>query len=307
MVPKPSFKKELKMKMQNRVYSPDDEASPGGSAGDSSSSSDDAWLEEVEREVAELETPPEIPTKVVEPTATETPPSVPPPTPAPVAKDPAVPASPTPAPEPTPTPAPVTPPPPPPPAPTAEEVTRQAAERRRQFEDQLVQRYALSEDDATSIIAEPEKTLPKLLAKAHMSVVEDTMQWVQANFGRMVEGVTRQQTVIQESVSKFYKEFPELVGDDKGPTVARILQGVRAANPNATTEQVIREGGIAALVALRIPLPERLTKQHTADLPTQRPVVGTHTPPGGSGPAPVPKPPVDNIFTVIAEEDLQDR
>lgn len=190
------------------------------------------------------------------------------------------------------------------PTPTDEERKVAYAKERDAALVKLTERYAtLSEEEVRQLTVEPEKVLPKLLAKVHAEAMDNMTNWVQQNLPTMLEGYQAQMTAAKSAGESFFTEWPELNKPELLPAVARILRGYRSANPDAKPEDVVREGGIAALVALKIPMPDRVMAKHNVAAPDATrpaafpPVAG----PGASTPPPQPS---DNVFTVIAQEDL---
>ena len=228
-----------------------------------------------------------------------TPPVVPPTTPAqqtpsPAAQPKTEPATPTDVPDP----APATPEPP---VMTPEQVQAQRAEVMKQ----LTTRYAIPEDVAPRLVTEPEKVIPELLANAHAQIMDTVQAYIEGAFPHMLQRHQTTQQRVTSNVDKFYSAWPELKDEKFGPTVARIVGGYRQANPNAKMEDVIQEGGLAALLALRLPIPERVLKMHNAGSSNAAP--GSPPPAlGGSAPSsgPVPGGNSGNVFEVVATEDV---
>lgn len=217
-------------------------------------------------------------------------------------------------PTPTPTPATSTPTPAPaattPPAETVstetnEQMQARIARERQQVMDNLTQQYAVPEESHAELLTEPEKVLPKLMAKMHMQVMDHLAQYVQAQLPRFLETHSRAKSAAQEASTAFFKEWPELNDPRYHQVVGRSLVAYRTANKDATPEQVIKEGGLQALIAARLPIPQRVLAQHNATAPNETtptafaPAVATST----SRP---PAKPSTNVFTVLAEEALEE-
>lgn len=130
------------------------------------------------------------------------------------------------------------------------------------------------------------------------------MQVVQAQLPNWLAALNNQQSVQKQHTEKFFTEWPELNKPEHMPAIARNLAAWRQANPTATPEDVIREGGIATLISLRLPIPERILARNNAghvDASKPKPASSVT---GGSGTAPAPAAKSDNPFTIIAQEDL---
>ncbi len=259
-----------------------------------------------EEDVLPVSTP-----KGVKPSAPATPVPAAAPAPAPAASTPLATPTPTPAPPvataPAPSPAPATAPAPTPtptPGPTDEERKAAYEKERTAAIAKITERYStLSEEDVRQLTVEPEKVLPKLLARVYADAMDNMTSWVHSNLPNMLEGYQANVKAAEAHGNAFFSEWPELNKPELLPAVARILKGYRSANPEAKPEDVVREGGIAALVALKLPIPDRVMTKHNVTTPDATrpaafpPVAG----PGASTPPPKPS---DNVFTVIAQEDL---
>lgn len=178
---------------------------------------------------------------------------------------------------------------------------------RESFVTQLTEQYAIPEADHAALMAEPEKVLPRILAQAHANMLEQTVRVVQAQLPQWVSAMNSQHSAAQAYETQFFSEWPELKGTEKAPVIARTLAAYRQANPNAKPEDVIREGGVAALIALRIPIPTRIAQAnnaHNAD--ATKPGASAPAVTASSASAVAPPQKSDNIFTVIAQEDVDD-
>jgi hypothetical protein len=191
------------------------------------------------------------------------------------------------------------------PTPTEEERKATYEKDRAAAFAKLTERYAVPEDQVAPLVTEPERVIPAMLAKVHAEVMENVVAWVQQALPQMIEQTSTATTTRTQAVQKFYTEWPELNKPEHAPVVARVLAGYRQANPEAKPEDVIREGGVAALVALRLPIPERVLKQNNAAQPDAKLPSG-FAPTPRVGVARPPAKPDTNVFSVIAEEDLQE-
>lgn len=187
---------------------------------------------------------------------------------------------------------------------THADITRQIQEQRGRFLTDLENMYRIPEVEAPQLVAEPETVIPKLLARAHMAVMDQVADYMNKVLPQMMENVQQSKANVETTVGSFYKEWPELNKPEYTETVARSLAAYRSANPTAKPEDVIREGGLTALIGLRLPLPDRIMKAHNADAP---PVSASATfvpATAGSAPKAPPATPSNNPFTVLAQEDL---
>lgn len=192
-----------------------------------------------------------------------------------------------------------------PPTPMTEEELKAKFEKdRAAVMAKLIERYAVPEDLTPILIAEPEKALPRLLAQLHMTVAEETVRNLRAMLPQAVRHVNTVESAQTAAANQFFEEWPELKDERYGPTVARVLAGYRQANPQASREEVIREGGVASMIALRLPLPERVMTRDTAHKPEPaKSATFTPAPAGAVRGAPSKGP--DNVFAILAQEDLE--
>lgn len=195
----------------------------------------------------------------------------------------------------------------PPPAPETPEQLRERLKKERDNAiAELTKQYEIPEADQAALVTEPEKVLPRILAEAHARAVEHALRVAQAQFPLWLQAMQDQRRVAEEHANNFFKEWPELNKPEHHATVARVLQGYRAANPDAKPEDVIREGGVASIIALRLPIPERVARMHNAELPDATKPRTIPAAASSSGTPPAVKEKSDNPFTVIAEEDLSE-
>lgn len=188
---------------------------------------------------------------------------------------------------------------------TQEQVMEKYEKDRAAAIAKLIEEYRISEDQAPALMTEPEKVLPQLLANMHARVMDNMAQFLRQNLPAYMHHLTQTATAQRQAVDTFFQAWPELNKPEYHQQVARVLGAYRQANPDASVEDVIQAGGVSAMVALRLPLPERVLQRHNVDKPDAKPVGGGLPPatPGASRPAPSKS---NNVFTVLAEEDLAD-
>jgi len=120
--------------------------------------------------------------------------------------------------------------------------------------DTLSTMYALTEEESETLQLEPEKVLPRLAAQLHLNITEALQAGIESQLPRMMQQATIAEQTKEKSVNAFYDAWPDLKGDDKEATVLRVMKSYRSTNPTATTEQIIREGGVMAMMALQLPI-----------------------------------------------------
>lgn len=175
-------------------------------------------------------------------------------------------------------------------------------EQLAQYENALVQGYALSEEDAVALLTQPETVFPKLAKNLHMNVMREVQQQMQ----HMMQAVPQMlkfeaERVAREESAKtdFFGVWPGL--KDHYQAVVGNAHMVRKANPNATREQIVEMAGTLTAMGLGLdPATLRAAAQRAVVQQPQRPVrpIG----PAGS-PAGVPQKP-QNTFSQFADEDL---
>lgn len=118
--------------------------------------------------------------------------------------------------------------------------------------------FAISEEDAQTLVTEPEKILPKLAARVYMEAFENAQRSVMTALPQMILQTMSAQTAMTQATDGFYAKWPKIDrGDAKhAQTVGRIGQVYRQLNPTATAEQFTAEVGAQALLALGIPFDE---------------------------------------------------
>lgn len=163
---------------------------------------------------------------------------------------------------------------------TTEEQQAEFAEMRKKAEEELVNTFKLTEEQADSLIENPNEVLPQMMAKLYLDSYASIIQAVQANMPSMVQAVLAQSQTQQSAQQQFYTEWPQLNKPEYQDTLKRVADSYRVANPSASTEDFIKEVGAQGWVALRLPLDELIA--HT----TGKPVVKAATVvPGGRAPA----------------------
>lgn len=189
------------------------------------------------------------------------------------------------------------------PSPQQPQLTQE--ERLAQYQQALQQAYTLTAEDATALLTQPEAVLPKLAMTVHMNVVRE----MQASMHQMMQAIPAMLQVeasrvqAEESAkSDFYGVWPGL--KDKHDVVVRNANMIRAANPQATRQQVIEMAGMLTAATLGVD-PNSLRAQaggQMAQTPVQRSQMVRPVNVAGS-PAGL-QPPPQNTFSAFADEDL---
>lgn len=177
-------------------------------------------------------------------------------------------------------------------------------ERFAQYQQALQQAYALTADDATALLTQPEAVLPKLAMTVHTNVMRE----VQANIHHMMQAipamlqVEAQRVQAEESAKNdFYVVWPGLKANHD--VVVRNANMIRAANPSATRKQVIEMAGMLTAAALGVdPSTLRGQPAQRQQATSQRAQMVRPVNVAGS-PAGL-QPPPQNTFSAFADEDL---
>lgn len=218
----------------------------------------------------------------------------------------AAPATPAPDAQPAPTEAPTTPTPQlaPPPAPTAspDEYNSWRATRLTQLE----QVYALDEEAANAMLTEPELVLPKLAAKVHMEVLENSMRAMQAMVPVMLQQVQYHTEIEGRAKNLFTSVNPDLADPRYEPAIMQLGSVYRNVNKDAPPEVAAAAIGNLVRAALGIAAPQARGMQQPA--PAQQvaqPVITPFSPARGAGGGNAPATP-SNPFEALAMEMEKD-
>jgi hypothetical protein len=192
---------------------------------------------------------PASPSTPAAPAAPATPPS-PAPVP-PVAAPAVVPGTP---PAPAPTPAPATPAPA---QPTQEQLAEQAKVFREHAITNLTKQYEseLSDEDKQQLLTDPEKVIPRLLAKATFDGIQIAQQLTHQSIMRDLPAVQHHQSAVRAAEESFFKAHPDLAKPEYNKVLVRMAQTARELNPNGTQEQVSAAAASLARTSLGLPTP----------------------------------------------------
>lgn len=183
--------------------------------------------------------------------------------------------------------------------PTAEQIAAQQKQLRDQYRNEVMRHYALSEEDATKFISQPEEIFPQIMANLHVNVVDAVMTGVLRQFPALLQQYSSQRDAYESGMERFFSKWR-----DKGLDPAQHKQKVERAiglyaqmNPQATEEEIINNVGAMVLIAEGITPPQSETPAAPAKPPAQ-----PRVPPGKTGSTTPQARKSDNIFTLIAEE-----
>jgi len=192
---------------------------------------------------------------------------------------------------------------------TAEEETQAFEAARTKARDQIKEKFALTEEQEDLLVQSPNKVLPGIVADLYLDLFDSIMGGFQQQIPGMIRQVIQRDQVQTEQADAFYGAWPQLNKTEYQPTVDRIAQNYRTLNPQASSEDAIKEIGAHAWVALRLPL-EDLAVQAGSGTTTVETPAATPRKPAGRGSAgtvtEVLKPKTDNAFTQLADEFLEE-
>jgi hypothetical protein len=165
-----------------------------------------------------------------------------------------------------------------------------------QFLEALRARYAVSSEDATALLTEPESVLPKILARAHLQMVGEALGLFQRLLPGAVQQITEARLQASKAEDMFFGRWPEL----KGRTAEVVEMGkvYRQLNPKASAEQAVE--AIGAMVKSALGMPNETKAPEPAKPVAFRPAgVGV-----ARGPAPAaPKDPYNAFLTEMLGND----
>ncbi len=128
--------------------------------------------------------------------------------------------------------------------------TQQALEA---LQGSLEEQYSFGEEDAATLISDPEKILPKLAARVQVNTIAQMATVLQQQLPNVIASQVR--TVIQSNNARndFYDQYPAFRGKDEG-VIIQAMQMAKQAMPTASREQVIQAGASVAAGLLNVNL-----------------------------------------------------
>lgn len=113
--------------------------------------------------------------------------------------------------------------------------------------------YALSEDQVQRLDAGESGVISEIAARVCMDAMGGAVGHILNQLPAMVANVLEQRGQHDTNESKFYKEWPDINQTTHGDLVQKFAMAHRIANPQATSDDIIREVGAQVTVALRLP------------------------------------------------------
>jgi hypothetical protein len=100
------------------------------------------------------------------------------------------------------------------------------------------------------MIAEPDVAMPELAARVHVNIVRELGQYMHSVLPQLVEQHAAKQMASQAAEMEFFGRYPRLNRPEFKPIIAESLRMVKTFRPDASREEIMREG--ATLAAHRI-------------------------------------------------------
>lgn len=133
---------------------------------------------------------------------------------------------------------------------TEEEVQAQ----RQQYMESYAEKFKLSEEEIDELRTEPEKVLPKMLAKVHTETMEYVVNLMRHNLPQMVNQQLQVSKSNADVEEQFFGKFPELKNKKAVKTAERIARAYRQVNPDAPANEVIDQVGFMTWKQLGLPM-----------------------------------------------------
>jgi DNA polymerase III subunit gamma/tau len=115
---------------------------------------------------------------------------------------------------------------------------------------ELEKLYALAPEELEEFRVTPETALPKLAAKLHFEVVMSAYQAVRNQLPELVGGFMSHQQEVQKANDSFFTKWPDLKDPSHLDQVKGAIKAYKAANPNASREQIINGAGAMVMISL---------------------------------------------------------
>ena len=103
--------------------------------------------------------------------------------------------------------------------------------------------YQLSQEELEQISTEPEKVVPRLLARVHVNAVQGVLRHVASQMPMMVGALLQTQVENTKREETFFSRWPQLDRSKHRDDIVRVGQVYKQLNPNATVEDFIKHVG----------------------------------------------------------------
>jgi hypothetical protein len=142
---------------------------------------------------------------------------------------------------------------------TSEELTV----ARNSYIDQMAEQFSISEEESDLLRTEPEKALPKLMARMATQTLEQAVQIMRNNLPQLVGSQLTQQSTAKEIEGKFFGKYPELNTKPAIKAAENAAKAYRAANPDADLDDVMDSVAFMTWKKLGLPM-EKLSERMTS-------------------------------------------
>lgn len=135
------------------------------------------------------------------------------------------------------------------------------AQRPKVIDAVAVGSYQLSAEEIEGIQTEPEKVVPKLLAKVHVNAVQGVIRHVAAQLPGMLNSMLQVRETHQREEQKFWDAWPELDKGKHSPQVMQTARLFRQQYPTASQEEFVRFVGAQVMLMnglARAPKPQQV-------------------------------------------------
>lgn len=159
--------------------------------------------------------------------------------------------------------------------------------------------YGMTEEDARTVLVEPEKVLPRIMANLHANIVDAVVPAIFGRLPQVVQDLSQKANAVRDAETEFFGVWPQLKDKRFETVVANSIRAYKAVNPQAKRSEIIRAAGLNALISLRLPIPAELLTP-AAPMTHEAPGFVPAAPAGGGvPPAPRSQP---NAFQLLNEE-----
>lgn len=149
--------------------------------------------------------------------------------------------------------------------------------------------YQLTQEELEGISVEPEKVIPKLLAKVHVNAVQGVLRHVAQTLPQMLNGMLQVREVNRQREDTFWKAWPQLDRTKHSAQVMQAAQTFRQMNPKADEATFVKQVGamVAVMNGLYSPPSNQPSPPQAARVPAFVPAGAGQT---GGAPASVQQP-----------------
>lgn len=125
---------------------------------------------------------------------------------------------------------------------------------RNEYIDSIAEKFAITDEEADQLRTEPEKVLPRLLAKTHTQALEQAVAIMRQNLPQLVGSQLTQQSTAKEVEGKFFGKYPELKSKKAMRTAEKMAKAYRSANPDADLDEVMDNVAFMTWKKLGLPM-----------------------------------------------------